>query len=233
MTGNPYQTNADEAEPVVKGDQAEADVQPQEPSANPQRKRSRHGQQVFRANIVLIGVFVAGAATVYGLTFRNTPTKASAEQQVAESQVEAMIMRLASAADKVDVRRPGRVTNDLLKNFYDQITERQIPLRGLRKNPFHFVGPRLRVTLPASGTPQRSQATQPPEDPEKLTEEKVAVELGKLHLQSVMMGRGGSTAIISNNLLTVGQKIKCFTVKKIDSDSVVLEWGGRRYVLSM
>ena len=232
MTGNSYQTNADEAEPV-KGDQAEADVQPQEPPANRQRKRSPYGQQVFRANIVLIGVFVAGAATVYGLTFRNSPAKASAEQRVVESQVEAMIMRLASAAAKGDARRPGRVTNDLLKNFYDQITERQIPLRGLRKNPFHFVGPRLRLTRPASGTPQRPQAKQAREDPEKLTEEKAAVELGKLHLQSVMMGRSGSTAIISNNLLTVGQKIKCFTVKRIDSDSVVLEWGGRRYVLSM
>lgn len=232
MTGNPYQTNADEAEPV-KSDQPEADVQPQEPPANPQRKRSAHGQQVLRANIVLIGVFVAGAATVYGLTFRNTPAKASAEQQVVESQVEAMIMRLASAAAKGDVRKPGRVTNDLLKNFYDQITERQIPLRGLQKNPFHFVGPRLRVIWPAPGTRQRSQVKRAPEDPEKLTEEKAALELGKLHLQSVMMGRSGSTAIISNNLLTVGQKIKCFTVKKIDSDSVVLEWGGKRYVLSM
>lgn len=232
MTGDPYQTNADEAEPV-KGDQTEADVQPQEPPATRQRKRSPHGQQVFRANIVLIGVFVAGAATVYGLTFGNSPVKASAEQQVVESQVEAMIMRLASAASKGDARTPGSVTNDLLKNFYDQITERQIALRGLRKNPFYFVGPRLRVTWPASGAPQRPQAKQPREDPEKLTEEKAAVELGKLHLQSVMMGRSGSTAIISNNLLTVGQKIKCFTVKRIDSDSVVLEWGGRRFVLSM
>ena len=59
------------------------------------------------------------------------------------------------------------------------------------------------------------------------------MKLKTLQLQSVMRGRNGGTAIISDNLLTVGQEIEGFTVEKIQAKSVILIWRDKKFVLEM
>lgn len=230
MSGNPYQMDSGAA--PMGDDQAETRGETQERSGRRDGKGNPYKSQMFRANIVLVGLFIAGAATVYGLTFRKTPSRASAEQQAVESEVEAAILRLANTTAQAGLRTPGRVTHDLLKNFYEQITERQVRLDALPKNPFFFVCPEGQTMQPPP-KPRGGPRPAAPQDPAALTEEKVATELKTLTLQSVMMGgrADSGAAIISNNLLTVGQSIKCFTVKNITSDSVILECEGKEYTL--
>ncbi len=233
MSGNPYQANAEGTDP---GGHAAGQAGPQAPGGEPLRQ-TRHkarGSQGFRTNIILAGLFVAGAATVYVLSLRGGPAKASAEQKAVESKVEAMMAKLATTATKQGPSTPGEATQELVRKFYEQITERQMPLGALRKNPFYFVYPQVR---PTEGDPEAGEIA-PPEagsQPDRMTEEKVLGELRGLHLQSVMTGTSSNsrTAIISDNLLTVGQRIKCFVVKKIAPDSVILEWEGREYILNM
>ncbi|MCD4699095.1 MAG: hypothetical protein K8R91_00785 [Phycisphaerae bacterium] len=199
--------------------------------ANRQQTRSPYKTQMMRSNIFLVVLFVGGAAAVYGLSLRKGPDEASAEQQIAEAQVDSAILRIASEdSTKVTTPSSGQVTGRVLKNFYDRIAERQIPLSDLKKNPFVFVPTAPVASLLVEGSLRPKATEKTPE--EKRREETTAV-LKTLHLQSVMMGRDGGTALISNNLLTVGQTIDGFEIKSISPRLVVLVRDGKEFVLEM
>ncbi|MDY7011428.1 MAG: hypothetical protein SVV80_11860 [Planctomycetota bacterium] len=200
--------------------------------ANRQQKRkSAYRAQMIRSNIFLIVLFVGGAAAIYGLSLRKGPDEASAEQQMAETQVDSAILRIANE-DPIKAKTPssGQITSRVLKNFYDRIAERQIPLSELKKNPFVFV-PAAPVTPFVVKSSSQSGTTE--KSPEEKRREETTAILKTLHLQSVMMGRDGGTALISNNLLTVGQTIEGFKIKSISPRLVVLVRDGEEFVLEM
>lgn len=197
-------------------------------------RSSLHKRQMVRANVFLVVLFIGAAAVVYGLSLRKGPdeAKASTEQQMVEAQVDSAILRIShSTGEKAATPNPGRITRELLQNFYDQIAERQVALEKLRKNPFIFVPPAPAVSLDTA----KSEKSKPPprRSPAEDSYEKAMVALKRLHLQSVMMGHHGGTAIICNNLLTVGQEIEGFKIASISSKSVVLVWRDKKFVLEM
>jgi hypothetical protein len=230
MAVNPYEAKASGGAASTSGNGSDLETGPQSQGQG-QREGKRSKVQMSRANFVLAGLFIAGAATVYGLSFRGGPEQASAEQQMVEAQVDAAIRRLSQEASKPGPSEPGGVTQGVLKRFYDQIVERQVPLEGLRKNPFQFVEPGDAVAIteepkrPRPGTGKEPTAS--PED-------RAQAILDALCLQSVMVKPDGEqVAIISNNMVTVGQRVECFTVKEIRRKSVVLVWRGKDYVLKI
>lgn len=196
-----------------------------------QQNRSPYKTQMMRSNIFLVVLFVGAAATVYGLSLRKGPAEASAEQKTMECRVDSAILRIADTSS-TDVKTPssGQVTSQILKTFYDQVTERQIPLRDLKKNPFVFV-PAKRAIIPV--VKKSSKAKPPEKTPEEISREEALAALKTLQLQSVMMGRNGGTALISNNLLTVGQTIEGFKIKSVSPRLVVLVRDGSEYMLEM
>jgi hypothetical protein len=229
MAANPYQMKDPGGSPAGKGSEGEPDAAQ---AAQGRRKRRLYKTQMTRANLVLAGLFIAGAATVYGLSFGKGPSPASADQKLIESQVDAAILRMNQEAAKSAAREPGRVTQDLLKTFYDQTVERQIALEDLPKNPFRFVPPGG-DSVAITENPQGS-GHKPPPSPGGSDEDRAVAILESLRLQSVMVKPDGEpVAIISGNLVGVGQVVECFTVKKITQKSVVLFWRGREYLLHM
>lgn len=199
--------------------------------ANRRQSRSPYKAQMMRSNIFFVVLFVGGAATVYGLSLRKGPAAASAEQKMVETQVNSAILRIANE-DSTEVKTPssGQITSRVLKNFYDQIAERQIPLSDLEKNPFVFI-PAAPATPIVVRNPPKTEVIE--KSPEEKSHEEAMVVLKALRLQSVMMGRDGGTAIISDNLLTVGQTIEGFKIKSISPRLVVLVRDGREFVLEM
>ncbi len=199
--------------------------------AGQQQSRSPYKTQMMRSNILLVVLFVGAAAGVYGLSLRKGPAGASAEQQVVESQVDSAILRIANEGSaQTKMPSSGQVTSQILKNFSDRITERQIPLRDLKKNPFVFV-PTASATSIVAGKPSKSKPDE--KSPEEKSHEEAMAILETLHLQSVMMGRNGGTALISDNLLTVGQEIGGFKIKSISPRLVVLVRTGKEFILEM
>ncbi len=195
------------------------------------QSRSPYKAQMMRSNIFLVVLFAGTAAVVYGLSLRKGPAEASAEQKTMETRVDSAILRIANE-DPAQAKTPssGQITSRILKNFSNQIVERQIPLRDLKKNPFVFLSLAPANSIVVKKPPKPKPATKSPE--EKSREEAMAI-LGTLHLQSVIMGRSGGTAIISNNLLTVGQSIEGFEIKSISPRLVVLVRDGREFKLEM
>ncbi len=199
--------------------------------AERRQNRSHYKAQMMRSNIFFVVLFIGGAATVYGLSLRKGPAAASAEQKMVETQVDSAILRIANE-DSTGVKTPssGQITSRVLKNFYDQIAERQIPLSELKKNPFVFIptAPATSIVVKNSQKPKVIEKS-----PEEKSHEETMVVLKTLHLQSVMMGQDGGTAIISDNLLMVGQTIEGFKIKSISPRLVVLVRDGREFALEM
>lgn len=221
----------DKAELSNNGAKPGADLAAQAPSPEPSTHKSVYATHMTRTNIVLVVLFVAGVATVYALSLHKGPAEASAREKLMESTVDSAILRLKQTPAPGPGRLPDAVaTRDLLRNFAGQIIRWQVPLSKLPKNPFVFVRPTPAVAQVVEVPPEPAR---PEKTPEQITYEQAMIRLKQLHLQSVMMGSEAGVAIISNNLLTVGQQIDGFTVKRIDRQAVVLTWQGQEFVLKM
>jgi len=205
-----------------------------EPPPLPPPKPTPYKGQMARANVALALLFIAGVGAIYGFSLRNGPAEASAEQQMAEAQVDSAIIRLSAAPDPRTTRKAaGSVTRELLRNFCAEIRDRQIPPRELNKDPFVFVRPPKQVLGPVARQPASAPAPEAA-DPAEETLADATEKFKDLKLQSIMKGRGGrATAIISNNLLTAGQQVSVFTVKSIGSKTVVLAWKAQEFTLEM
>jgi len=211
----------------MQDEQAGNEVQPEE-GFNPAQALARKSARrpALRGNILLIGLFVTGAATVYGLSLRRGPAPASAEEKAAELQVDSALLQLTQGAKG----HAATNTQEVIRSFYQEVAQRQIPLNQLSKNPFEFVPPMPAVP---TGTQQEQQGTKPTAAKQDPHPDPMAV-LQSLVLQSVMRGGDrGASAIISGNLLTVGEKIEGFTIKAIAPKAVTLERKGREYVIHM
>ncbi len=182
-----------------------------------------------RSNLILVGLFLAGAATVAVLGLRKGPAMASASMQQAEAQVDSAILHLTDAA-KPGAPASVAMTKELIDGFQRHDSRSQVPPDRLAKNPFLFIPPSNQMV---ETTPAAPQLTVREKTPEQVTFEKAQAEIKTLYLQSVMMGHDGGSAIIANNLVTVGQQIKCFTVVSITPKSVLLKWQDKDFTLSM
>jgi len=178
-------------------------------------------------NLFLVVLFAAGLAALYVLRLRAAPAQASAEQLRVQSQVDTALTKLSDF--RLAARKPTDGGPDVADVFYFEARHRQIPLAQLRGNPFVFVAPspKTHPLAPLKPGPQETSG----EETEQLSEAMAAVKA--LTLQSVLTGEHGATVMISNNLLTEGQKIRGWTVEAIRSRQVVLSWQGHSYVLRM
>lgn len=183
---------------------------------------------VLRDNIVLVLLFAAGVGGVFVLSLHKNPPLVNQDQKKVEAQVDAAILRLNST-DASTIA--GQSSQKVLDDFDKRSTMPQIALKDLKKNPYMFVSPRLAGAIsPAGGD---APAVDLEQKAREQSLEKVNETFRQMRLQSVMMGRDGATAIVSNNLLTVGQQFQGFTVKSITARSVVLAWHEREFILSM
>ena len=178
-----------------------------------------------RGNLFLAAMFAAGIGGVYLLSLRSGPKKVSAQLQQDELRVDT-----ALAALKSPVSSKSK-TMELVKTFYYQTKQRQIPLRSLKGNPFVFIPPpEAKSVVPAKSQDQPDHRTRREEEKQLADALRAAKELT---LQSVLMGKHETIAMISNNLLTKGRRIRGWTIVDIRPREVVLKWKDQTYLLKM
>lgn len=198
----------------------ETQASPGGPEVQTAAKRPLPNLSLLNGNLGLLVMFAAGIGAIYLLSLRTGPAAASAESKSAEVQVDDALTRL-SKGDPHNLK-----ASTVVSTFYLQARQRQIPLDELRQNPFVFRMPAQAPITPGTGPEQPVVEPQP--------DEMAALdEVRHLRLQSVMQGSSGATAMISNNLLTEGQKIRAWTVKKIGSDQVLLTFQNHEHVLTL
>ena len=176
-----------------------------------------------RANLLIAGVCLAGIGCVYLLSLYARPQTASADQNLTDLQVDSALSGMAR------INAAHGKALEVVNTFYYQARQRQIPLKDLKNNPFIFKSP-------ASPKLISQPLPKEPPAPVKKLDRKPAqetAELKKLVLQSVLIGSREPVAMISNNLLTEGQKISGWTLIRIEPRRVTLRRQEKTYVLRM
>lgn len=174
---------------------------------------------LLNGNLGLLLMFAAGIGAIYLLSLRKGPAEASADLRTAELQVNEALARFGLQGDTNKTSASAVVAS-----FYLQTKQRQIPVDH---NPFVF-------RLPNQPVVSQEDADQKRADEEIEKAEAEALEDVKmLQLQSILTGANGATAMISNNLLTEGQKIQGWTVTKIEADRVILQFKERQHILRL
>jgi hypothetical protein len=163
---------------------------------------------------------------VYLLRLSGGPQIASAQQQINESQVNAVLTAIGSSTAGKDASAAAVVAA-----FYTQASQRQLPLGSLGANPFIYQPGQAKVLAIVTTRPAITEEASAKNTAQAL-ETQIQAAKG-LTLQSVLTGAAGATAVISNNLLTEGQTIRGWTISKILSKEVQLTWKDQTYVLKM
>ncbi len=200
----------------------DAEPEPQAPETPPRRKKAG---VLSRNNLVLAGLFAAGIVVIALLHFKAGPQSAAAASAASDSQMDTLLAALTQV--KNDCR--SATASTVINRFYYEARQRQVPPDQLAGNPFCMV-------LPAAApvfSPVRDAPPADAPDPEAQALAEAQANIRDLELQSVLTGSAGSTAVVSNNVLTVGQKIRGWTVVEIAPRQVVLEWKSHRHILTM
>jgi hypothetical protein len=201
-----------------------------EPSAEPElaapaaMSRKKPGV-LSRNNLVLAGLFLGGIAVIAVLHFKAGPQTAAAASTANDTQMDTLLASLTQV--KNDCR--SAASSSVIHQFYFEAKQRQVPPEQLTGNPFRMVLPQA-PPAPAElqGPPQAAAP-----DPEVLALAEALDNIRDLTLQSVLTGSSGATAIVSNEVLTVGQNVRGWTVVEIAPKQVVLQWKSHRHIMTM
>lgn len=186
--------------------------------------RSRTKRSAPRANMVLAGLFLAGLGCVYLLSLQDGPAVADAKHRAIELQVDSALQQLGSSPGQLGASSAGKTgTLDMIEDLYARMSDRQVPVKCLRGNPFVFVPPDVQPG---------------PKDPVQRADPLTAAirRARNMKLQSVMVAEPVAAAVISDRLLTVGQQIEGWIVSDIGSRRVVLTYSRNKdltYVLKL
>ncbi|MGB2819394.1 MAG: hypothetical protein WBF17_00330 [Phycisphaerae bacterium] len=179
-----------------------------------------------RGNLMLVAVFATGVAGLYALSLRNCPSTALADQSLAHAKVEAALDVLAATPTADEAQRQSSA-KAIVNEFYTAARQRQIDVRGLKGNPFVFTPEHAPATQPAKPKVEPKPVPKVPDDLQRAME-----AVATLKLTSVITGHS-TVAMISSNVVAVGETIKGWTVIRIEPTEVELAWRDRKYVVRM
>jgi hypothetical protein len=174
-------------------------------------------------NLTMLAMIVVTAGGLFFLVRQSGPSAASADQKLMEQKVDLTLRHLENSRREL---LAGGKEEDIVERFYEDPSSRQIPQDELNTNPFRFKAPPSMQQVRTEENPSGRLVN--------AEEWKVALAAAqKLKLQSVLSGNGQTLAMISNNLLTVGEEIEGWKIESIDARSVTLRWRDRTYLLEM
>jgi hypothetical protein len=184
-------------------------------------------QALRQGNLLLVALVLAGLAGVYLLSLRSGPATASAQQVQDEMRVDAALTNLRHPPEGGLAAQKSRTIIDM---FYHETRQKQVPVSQLVANPFVFKIPGAGVAMLVSQEPDQAVKTDV-----DMSGPAALAAVRQLKLQSVLMGSrpSESLAMVSNNLLAVGQEVGGWTVRKIEPSRVTLTWREQEYVLEM
>jgi len=117
-------------------------------------------------------------------------------------------------------------TDAILAMFSRDLSDKQVPIEYIKKNPF-------RLSLPEPETTEQEADDQPDGPSEReLKLKKLNKQLKKLELQSIM-GGGQPVAVINGNLYQRGDTVGSFTLAEVSRLKVTLKAAGETFSLTM
>ena len=181
------------------------------------------------STLALVASFVAALLVIYLLGLQNKPRSASAEQVAREQEVQSAITELLEKNGKAEqIQGLFKDTNKLVKMFYSYLGAQGGEPPELAHDPF---GPEGAAPSTISTGDFSPAAPRDYAEAEKLR--RVAETFNGLKLQSVMVSRSMSTAMINNKMVTVGAKFGDLMVTEIEATRVVLAYEKNKFELKL
>ncbi len=191
------------------------------------------GKLFTQGTMLIIIVCLIAAGALVGMRLSQRDVGPSTRTKNVEAKIDQALaqLALAKAQTKPGMTKPGQprdvveTTEDIVSVFSTDMTERQVPARFVKKNPFVF--PVFEpVTAGDVGAVENEDRTK--KDRLRVLQR----EIDQLQLQSIMQG-SRPVAIISGQLVQPGQSVGSFTVKSVGHLSVDLEIDGKIFTLRM
>lgn len=180
--------------------------------------------------IVLVALIAAGA--LYGMRLGQSEIGAGGVSSEVMTKIEAALAKTSpqgsakAAVHQASMKRSFRDTESIVTMFNTDVTKNQVPIEYVQKNPF---------ALPAQAKVETRLSSDNPGNALRLKQqqEKLAAEMSKFSLQSVMANARIPVVVIDGEFFKVGQQIGSFTIVKIHDRGVDLVADGTQYTLSM
>ena len=187
-----------------------------------------------QGTLLIVLVFIVAAGTLYAMRASQGEISSDDSAKQIEERIEAALAKLANPQampDKDPLKKEN--LNELFENvdevvdtFEANVTNHQIPIEFVKKNPFLL--PVYRSTEPEV----KEETKEPEVDPQIAIRERLSKEVGELKVQSIMQGVR-PVAIINGEFVQPGETIGSFTVADISQFSVNLVAEGESFTLVM
>jgi len=169
--------------------------------------------KVRKSTIMLVVMFVAGAACLGLMILKSSPETALAgNSETEDGQIDRAIMRLTGVKSEM-----FKGIDRIVKKFYEFSDVKQVRVNELAKNPFEqdiFVGGAGKMPDTKGGLSLEEQ---------RKRRERLARQSKKLSLLSIVDSDAGRCCMIDDKILYEADSINGFIVRRIGDDFVELE----------
>lgn len=196
-----------------------------------------------RVLVLVLVMVVAGGIGAYQFLRAKGPSEAAAATAaapamsvpgIAPQDVEAILSQLdANPKDAAKGLLSVDGVETLVKKFDTYVQERQVPLTGLRVNPFEVPQTVALAAAQPGALASSAQAGSSPEPPANAQKKRVQGMVNRLSLGSVMIVGDRGMAVINGKLCEAGDSIEGFQVEVIEPERVILAREGERVELDL
>ena len=180
-----------------------------------------NSKTVKQTTIILMVLFTVGAACLWFMIKKTTPSEAEAAAVTEELNIENAIAQLTGIKTEMNDSM-----GEIVEKFHQFSDVDQIAVSELKKNPF-------RLELGLSSTDSDSESQINVEQRNQILSEQINKKAAKLQLLSTMASDKDGCCMINDKILYKGDAIDGFTVTAIRSNQVELISDGIPVTLRM
>jgi len=211
------------------------------PEANADSFGKRAGSGISSGTLLVAIVAIVGVGGLFAMIqLGKKDVNVSGAVAEHEAKIDTALARLSSpqATNADDPIRPENMaslfdsTEAVVSMFTADVSDRQVPLQFLKKNPFLLPIEKKDPTTPKIGVdPSIEAARLERERMQRMA--KLEAEVRKLDLQSVVSSSRTPLAIINGEIMKTGTEVGSFTITSISGMSVELTAGDDQFTLSL
>jgi hypothetical protein len=194
--------------------------------------------KIGKGTMILFAALVLGVITVAALSMRPGPGPADAGQQQMTSVVDTEVAMYRSDPQGARQRHEKffKDCQAIRSAFYDFAKKTQISTEKLKQNPFvHHAKKSNDEDQRALAERMRLDNERKEAERRRQEEERKRIEaaLVRITIQTILYSDDNPMVLISNHVYRPGETLGMFVVKKINRNSIVLQYGDKTFVKNM
>lgn len=178
--------------------------------------------------LLIACLIIVGAGSLWAMRMAGGAPAPDQKQLDTQRKIDSALAKLKDRVKAKNSAQAGQDpygdTDSVVALFLTDPSDKQVNIDEIQKNPFELTG----MEKKAAAAPVKKDQT----DPREAKLKKLREELKKYTLQSVLNG-SEKLAVVSGNILRVGDKIGSFTLVDVSGRGVKLSAENNTYSLAM